>query len=210
MKVLLINGSPHENGTTFAALSEIQKQLSGNGVDSEILWLGTDALISCRGCGGCAKLAQNRCVFSNGDVVEKAAEIMKDCDGLIVGSPVHYAGPTGQVTSFLGRLFYSAGSLLQGKPAASVVCCRRGGASAAYESLNKYFQMSNMPLVTSQYWNMVYGTDAKTAALDLEGMQTMRTLADNMAYMLKSIKSASASGIEAPVREAKIKTNFIR
>ncbi len=206
MKVLLVNGSPHEHGCTYTALSEVAAQLAKNGIDSEIFWLGTEPIKSCMGCGGCAKAGKQRCIFG-GDKVEEAKNIMDECDGLVVGSPVHYAGPSGQITSFLGRFFYSGNARMQGKPAAAVVSCRRGGASAAYESLNKYFQMSNMPLVTSQYWNQVHGTCAEEVKKDEEGLQTMRTLADNMAWMLKSIKSAD---IPLPEREPKCRTNFIR
>ncbi len=208
MKVLLINGSPHEHGCTYTALSEAAGQLNKNGVDTEILWLGTDPIRSCLGCSGCAKL-KNRCVFG-GDVLETAQEKLESCDGIIVGSPVHYAGASGQVVSFLGRLFYSSSAMLQNKPAAAVVSCRRGGASAAYETLNKFFQMSNMPVVTSQYWNQVHGNTAEEVMQDVEGLQTMRTLADNMAWLLKSIEAGKAAGIAYPEREAKLHTNFIR
>jgi len=205
MKVLLINGSPHEMGCTYTALKEVASQLNKNGIDSEILWLGTEPMRSCLGCRGCYN-GKNRCVYG-GDAVEKAAELMESCDGIIVGSPVHYAGASGQVTSFLGRLFYSGSALLQNKPCAAVVSCRRGGASAAFEAINKFFQMSNMPVVTSQYWNQVHGNTPEEVLKDEEGLQTMRTLADNMAWMLRSISTAS---IPTPVREAKIRTNFIR
>ena len=206
MKVLLINGSPHEHGCTYTALSEVAAQLDKNGIESEILWLGTEPIRSCTGCRGCKN---NRCVFG-GDVVEAAQEKLEACDGIIVGSPVHYAGPSGQITCFLGRLFYSGSALLQGKPAASVVSCRRGGASAAFESLNKYFQMSNMPLVTSQYWNSVHGNTPDEVRQDAEGLQTMRTLADNMAWLLRSIEAGRAAGVKYPEREPKQRTNFIR
>ncbi|MBE6610917.1 MAG: flavodoxin family protein [Ruminococcaceae bacterium] len=206
MKVLLVNGSPHEFGCTYTALSEVSAQLKKNGIETEILWLGYEPLRSCIGCRRCK---DNRCVFA-GDVVQTAQEKMETCDGIIVGSPVHYAGPSGQVTSFLGRLFYSGSALLQGKPAASVVSCRRGGASAAYESLNKYFQMSNMPLVTSQYWNSVHGNTPDEVKKDLEGLQTMRTLADNMAWLLHSIEAGREAGVAYPIREEKVRTNFIR
>ncbi len=205
MKVLLINGSPHEQGCTYTALSEVASQLEKNGVEAEILWLGAEPIRSCMACGGCKN---NRCAFS--DIVTLAEEKMEACDGIIVGSPVHYAGPSGQVTSFLGRLFYSGSALLQGKPASAVVSCRRGGASSAYESLCKFFEMSNMPVVTSQYWNSVHGNTPDEVRMDLEGLQTMRVLADNMAWMLKSIKAAEKSGVEYPTREKRQRTNFIR
>ena len=208
MKVLLINGSPHEKGCTYTALAEIASQLKKRGVESELFWLGTDPLRSCIGCGGCAKNG-GRCVFG-GDKVNEALEKMESCGGIIVGSPVHYAGPSGQITSFLGRFFYSGSRFLQGKPAASVVSCRRGGASAAFESLNKFFQMSNMPLVPSQYWNQVHGTCPEEVRRDAEGMQTMRVLADNMAWMLNSLDAGKEAGFPIPEREARERTNFIR
>ncbi len=209
MKVLLINGSPHEHGCTYTALSEIASQLSKNGIESELLWLGTEPIKSCMGCGGCYRAGKTHCVYT-GDVVEKAQNVMDECDGIIVGSPVHYAGASGQITSFMGRFFYSYSSKMQNKPGAAIVSCRRGGASAAFESLNKFFQICNMPLVTSQYWNQVHGNTPEEVKADLEGMQTMRTLADNMAWMLKSIEAGKAAGVTVPEREPKARTNFIR
>lgn len=208
MKVLLINGSPHERGCTFTALDEVSSELNKNGVETELLWLGTEPIRSCTGCGGCAKSGKSRCVYN--DIVNSTIEKLETCDGIIVGSPVHYAGPSGQITSFLGRLFYSGSKYLQGKPASAVVSCRRGGATAAYESLCKYFEMSNMPLVTSQYWNQVHGNTPDDVKRDLEGLQTMRTLADNMAWLLQSIEAGRKAGVKYPEREAKIRTNFIR
>lgn len=208
MKVLLVNGSPHEKGCTYTALCEVAAQLERNGVESELFWLGTDPIRSCMGCGGCARAGKRRCVFD--DIVNRALERLESCDGIIVGSPVHYAGPSGQITSFLGRLFYSGSALLQGKPGSAVVSCRRGGASAAYDSLCKYFQMSNMPLVTSQYWNQVHGNNPDEVRQDLEGLQTMRTLADNMAWLMKSIEAGRSAGVAYPEREARLRTNFIR
>ncbi len=208
MKVLLINGSPHEKGCTYTALSEVAGRLFEKGIETEILWLGTEPIKSCMGCGGCRAL-NGRCIFG-GDVVAEAQEKMEHSDGIIVGSPVHYAGASGQITSFMGRLFFSGSAILTGKPAAAVVSCRRGGASAAYDSLNKFFEMSNMPLVTSQYWNSVHGTCPEEVKKDLEGLQTMRTLADNMAWLLYSIEAAKREGIKIPEREPKQRTNFIR
>ncbi len=209
MKVLLVNGSPHQFGCTYTALMEVGEQLSKNGIETELLWLGVEPIRSCTGCRGCYKNDKPRCVFS-GDVVERGAELMEECEGIVVGSPVHYAGPSGQVTSFLGRLFYSGSSLMQGKPAAAVVSCRRGGASSAFESLNKFFEISNMPVVTSQYWNQVHGNTPDEVKKDLEGLQTMRTLADNMAWLLKNIEAGRRNGIKYPDREQKLRTNFIR
>ncbi len=206
MKVLLVNGSPHEHGCTDTALREAAASLEKNGVETEIFWLGNAPIRSCAGCRGCH---DNRCVF-DGDPVNEALKKLETCDGIVVGSPVHYAGPSGQITCFLGRLFYSGSALLQGKPAAAVVSCRRGGASSAYESLCKYFEMSNMPLVTSQYWNSVHGNTPDEVKKDLEGLQTMRTLGQNMAWLLASLKAAKDAGVPSPEREAKVRTNFIR
>ncbi len=206
MKVLLINGSPHEHGCTYTALSEVAAQLNKNGIETEIFWLGTDPIRSCMACNRCKNY---RCIFS-GDVVEEAQQKLESCNGIIVGSPVHYAGPSGQITSFLGRLFYSSAARLHGMPAAAVVSCRRGGASAAYETLNKYFQITNMPMVTSQYWNSVHGNTPDEVKQDLEGLQTMRTLADNMAWMLRSIEAGKDAGVAYPTREKRLRTNFIR
>ncbi len=204
MKVLLINGSPHEKGCTYTALAEVAAQLEKNGVEAEIFWLGVEPIRSCMGCGGCR--SGKGCVFG-GDVVSELREKLPEVDGIIVGSPVHYAGASGQITSALGRLFYSSASLLQGKPASAVVSCRRGGASSAYEQLLKYFQMSSMPVVTSQYWNQVHGNTPGEVRRDEEGLQTMRTLADNMAWLLKSLER---SALPLPEREARLRTNFIR
>ncbi len=209
MKVLLINGSPHEFGCTYTALSEVAAQLDKNGIETEIFWLGKEPIRSCTGCRGCYKLGNGHCVYG-GDAVEAAQDKMAKCDGMIVGSPVHYAGASGQVTSFLGRMFYSGGAKLQGKPGAAVVSCRRGGASAAFESLNKFFQINNMPLVTSQYWNSVHGNTPEEVKQDLEGLQVMRALGDNMAWLIKSIAAGKEAGVAYPEREAKARTNFIR
>lgn len=209
MKVLLINGSPHEHGCTYTALSEVAVQLNKNGVETEIMWLGTEPIRSCTGCRGCSKLGTGHCVYG-GDAVEVAQNKMEECDGMVVGSPVHYAGASGQITSFLGRMFYSGGGKLQGKPGAAVVSCRRGGASAAFESLNKFFQINNMPLVTSQYWNSVHGNTPDEVKQDLEGMQVMRALGDNMAWLIKSIAAGKDAGVAYPEREGKARTNFIR
>lgn len=208
MKVLLINGSPHEKGCTYTALDEIRNQLTRRGVDSEILWLGKEPIMSCQGCGACAKMGKSRCVYN--DVVNTAIEKMETCDGIIVGSPVHYAGASGQVTSFLGRMFYSGSKFLRGKPASAIVSCRRGGASAAYASLCKFFEMSDMPLVTSQYWNQVHGNTPDEVRQDGEGLQTMRRLADNMAWLLGCIEAGKKAGIEPFAAEERIRTNFIR
>ena len=205
-KVLLINGSPNEHGCTDAALREVADTLEKNGVKSEILWLGKKPMQDCIACFNCQETG--KCVF--GDVVVDIAQRLDEFDGIIAGSPVYYGGPTGRLTSFLDRLFFSTdASRLRGKLAASVVSCRRGGASAAFERLNQYFLMSNMHVVGSQYWNQIHGFTAEEARRDLEGLQTMRTLAQNMAYLLNAKDAAEAAGIEEPVYEEKVYTNFM-
>ena len=206
MNVLLLNGSPHERGCTYTALSEVARTLEADGVSAEILWLGRDAGIGCSGCGACAKLG--KCVVD--DVVNRAAERARRCDGLIVGSPVHYAAASGQVTGVMDRLFRSAGDALRLKPAAAVVSARRAGAAAALDQLNKYFLFNQMPVVSSRYWNIVYGAKAEDVLQDGEGLATMRTLAHNMAWLLKCIEAGREAGVEPPVQEPPVKTNFIR
>ena len=205
-KVLLINGSPNEHGCTDVALQEVADTLEKNGVESEILWLGKKPMQDCIACFKCQETG--KCVF--GDAVVDIAQRLDEFDGMVVGSPVYYGGPNGRLTSFLDRLFFSADAAkLCGKLAASVVSCRRGGASASFERLNQYFLMTNMHVVSSQYWNQIHGFTAEEARRDLEGMQTMRTLAQNMAYLLKSKDAARAAGIEDPVYEETIYTNFM-
>lgn len=206
MNVLLLNGSPHERGCTYTALSEVARTLEADGVSAEILWLGRDAGAGCSGCGACAKLG--KCVVD--DVVNRAAERARRCDGLIVGSPVHYAAASGQVTGVMDRLFRSAGDALRLKPAAAVVSARRAGAAAALDQLNKYFLFNQMPVVSSRYWNIVYGAKAEDVLQDGEGLATMRTLAHNMAWLLKSLQAGREAGVEPPVQELPVKTNFIR
>jgi multimeric flavodoxin WrbA len=205
MKVLMINGSPHERGCTYTALSEAAGTLESLGIDTEILYLGTGALHDCIACGKCRQTGE--CVFD--DIVKDTAARLDEFDALIVGSPVYYAGPTAQVTAFLDRLFYSASAKLTGKPAACVVSCRRGGATAAFDRLNKYFMIANMPVVTSQYWNQVHGFTPEDVKRDGEGLQTMRTLAMNMAWLLRCIEQGKKAGIDRPHYERKIMTNFI-
>lgn len=204
MKVLLVNGSPHAEGCVYTALSEIQGQLEKHEIESEIFQIGTDPVRGCIACGGCAK--QGRCVFDD-DVCNKLVVKMLEADGVVIGSPVYYAGANGALCAVLDRVFYVSQGRYARKPAAAVVSCRRGGASATFDRINKYFTISKMPVVASQYWNSIHGNCAEEARQDEEGLQTMRTLADHMAWMLKSI---AASGIEAPEAEAPKKTNFIR
>jgi multimeric flavodoxin WrbA len=205
MKVLLINGSPRENGNTRLALEEVAHTLQERGVETQIVNLGKKAMQGCIACGWCGR--EGRCTFRD-TVYEQIREaIVGGIDGLVVGSPVYYGGPNGSVCALLDRVFYSLGRYLQFKPAASVVVCRRGGASASFDRLNKYFTILNMPIVSSQYWNMVYGQTPGQAALDEEGMQTMRTLGRNMAWMIQRL-NVSEDG--HPELEAPVRTNFIR
>ena len=206
MKVLLINGSPNEHGCTYTALSETAETLQKHGIDTEILYLGKKPVAGCIACGKCRETG--KCVFD--DKVNEVIDKLDSIDAIVVGSPVYYAGPSGQLTAFLDRLFYSGGGRMAGKLGASVVSCRRGGASAAFDRLNKYFTISSMPVVSSQYWNQVHGFTPDDVRQDLEGMQTMRTLANNMAWLLKCIALGKKQGIEMPDTEEKILTNFIR
>lgn len=204
MKVLLINGSPRGKGNTYIALSEVAKALEENGVEAEIVSIGAKPVPGCIACNRCAELG--RCVF-NDPLYNKVREKLETADGIVIGSPVYFAGPNGSLCALLDRLFYSASPLLMYKPAASVAVCRRGGASATFDRLNKYFTIKNMPVVSSQYWNSVHGRLLGEAAQDEEGLQTMRTLGRNMAWMLKSLKNG---GQPLPESEEGIMTNFIR
>ena len=205
MKVLLINGSPRANGNTSVALNELATTLNAEGIETVIVNLGKQAVQGCIACGWCGR--EGRCTFRDA-LYEQVMRIVKDgIDGLVVGSPVYYGGPNGSLCALLDRVFYSLGRYLQFKPGASVVVCRRGGASAAFDRLNKYFTMMNMPLVSSQYWNMAYGQTPGQASHDEEGMQTMRTLGRNMAWMLKKLNVAEDGH---PVLEPRVPTNFIR
>ena len=207
MKVLLINGSPNEHGCTFTALSEIASTLSKNGVDSEIYHIGKKSMQGCISCFKCSELG--RCVFN--DKVNELASRLDEFSGIIIGSPVYFSGPAGSLCAFLDRLFMSSDdSKLEGKPAACVVSCRRGGATAAFDRLNKYFTIRNMPVVSSQYWNQVHGFTPDDVRQDLEGLQTMRTLAENFAWLLKCIEAGKNAGINYPVHEDIQYTNFIR
>lgn len=206
MKVILVNGSPHEKGCTYTALAEAAETLNKNGIETEILWVGNKPVQGCIGCMACKKTG--RCFVSDG--VNDFAEKAKTADGFIFGTPVHYAAASGSITSFMDRAFYSGGSALTGKPAAAVVSCRRGGASAAFDQMNKYFTINCMPIVSSQYWNQVHGNTPEEVKKDEEGMQTMRTLANNMAWLLKCIEAGKEKGISFPEREPFVRTNFIR
>ena len=202
-KVLLINGSPHEKGNTAAALKEADRTLNENGIQTEIVWIGTKPVRGCIACGGCATKGDGHCVFNDylcNEIIDK----MNQADGLIVGSPVYYGTPTGNILNLMHRMFF-AGAKVQGKPAAAVVICRRGGATAAFQTLQMPFQMVNMPLATSQYWNIAYGREPGEANMDTDGMQTMRTMALNMAWMVKQLTAETA-----PKYEPWQGTHFIR
>ena len=206
-KFLFINGSPNENGCTQAAMDEVIQVLNENGIETEKLWLGKKAMPDCMACMKCQETG--KCVFQ--DQVNEIGARIDEFDGIVVGSPVYYGGPNGRLTSFLDRLFFSVpDDKFNGKLGASIVSCRRGGASAAFERLNQYFLMEHMHVVSSQYWNQVHGFSAEDVKMDEEGLQTMRTLARNIVWLLKSIETGKQNGIEAPVHEEKSFTNFIR
>ncbi len=205
-KILLINGSPHEFGCTYTALHEVAETLEKNGVETEMIYLGKKPMAGCIACGHCFET--HRCAFK--DQVNEVADKLDEYDGIVIGSPVYYAGPAGQLCAFLDRLFYSTSGRMAGKLAASVVSCRRGGASAAFDRLNKYFEISNMHTVGSQYWNQVHGFTPEDVRKDEEGLQTMRTLAQNMIWLLESIDAGKKAGIEKPFYEELIRTHFIQ
>ena len=205
MKVLLINGSPKAKGCTFTALTEVAAALEKEGIATEIFHVGVKPI---RGCMACQKCDDGKCIY-NDDTVNIALEKAKEADAFVFGSPVHYAGASGHITSFLDRFFY-AGEGFENKPGAAIVSCRRGGAASAFDQLNKYFSISSMPVVSSQYWNMVHGTTPEEVRRDLEGMQTMRTLGKNMAWLLKCIQAGREAGVPLPRQEPRERTNFIR
>ena len=205
MHILMINGSARPDGCTFTALSEVARILDREGISYEIIHIGNRDIHGCMACGACNKTGQ--CIFKE-DAVNDCIEKLKSADGLIVGSPVYYAGPNGALCAFLDRLFFAAKGQYTLKPAAAVVSCRRGGASAAFDRLNKYFTISAMPVVSSQYWNAVHGNTPDEVRQDLEGLQIMRTLGQNMAWLLKCIDAGQH--IPKPENESRIATNFIR
>lgn len=204
MKVLLINGSPNEKRCTYTALSEVAGALEAQGIETEIAWIGRNPVRGCLGCGGCSKRGDNRCIFDD-DVVNGLIEKTVAADGLVVGTPVFYAGANGALLAVLDRMFYAASKALRFKPAAAVASARRAGTTPAIDQVNKYFQICCMPVVTSTYWPMVHGQSAEQVREDAEGMQIMRGLGTNMAWMLQATAS-----VPAPEVERKIMTNFIR
>ncbi len=202
MKVLLINGSPRREGNTHDALVQVAATLETEGVAAEIIWVGVKPVQGCTACGKCKELG--RCVFKD-ELYENVREKIETCDGIVIGSPTYFAGPSGPLCALLDRVFYSCGKSLRFKPATAVTVCRRGGASACLDRLNKYFTIMNMPVVPSQYWNMAYGRTPGEVMHDEEGMQTMRTLGRNMAWMVKNLGTS-----QKPEHEAGVATNFIR
>ena len=205
-KVLLINGSPNEKGCTALALEEIASTLKKRGIDSDIKQIGKKPVAGWIACYSCARTG--RCAFN--DAVNEIIESLDSYGALVVGSPVYYGSATGQICCLLDRLFFAGGRLMDGKIGACVVSCRRGGASAAFDRLNKYFLMNNMPLASSQYWNQIHGNTREEALQDAEGLQTMRVLADNIASLMISFNEAENLGFCPPKREPRIFTNFIR
>lgn len=210
MKVLLVNGSPHAHGCTYTALEEVASTLNDEGIETQIFQIGTKPLAGCIACKTCAKTGH--CVFK--DTVNDFLELAGNADGFIFGSPVHYAGAGGAITSFMDRLFYtdlnSGRKSFYLKPAAAVVSARRAGTTATFDQINKYFTLSEMPVISSRYWNMVHGAKPEDVKKDLEGLQTMRVLARNMAWFLKCKEAGVKTGVQFPMREEDIYTNFIR
>lgn len=211
MKVLLVNGSPHKDGTTHRALREVADTLEKNGIETEIFWIGNRPLSGCIACKKCAELG--KCVFH--DTVNECREKAMEADGFIFGTPVHYAAASGAMTAFMDRLFYSEfcgnrNKAFYLKPAATVVVARRAGLTSTYDQLNKYFGLHEMPIISSRYWNLVYGTNAEEAEQDAEGMYTMRVLGENMAYFLRCREAADKLGVRLPEREQPTFMNFIR
>lgn len=205
MKVLMINGSPHAKGNTYIALHEMEKIFAEEGIETEILQVGNQNIRGCIACGACAKTG--KCAFE--DIVNEAAPKFEACDGLVIASPVYYASANATLAAFLDRLFYSTHFDKTMKVGASVVAARRGGLSAAFDELNKFFTISGMPVASSQYWNSIHGREAGEAAQDAEGLQTMRTLARNMTFLIKSI-ALGKEKYGLPEKEAFQRTNFIR
>ncbi len=205
MKVLMINGSPRSNGNTSIALHEMEKIFSAEGIETEIIQVGSKAIRGCTGCGKCAELG--KCVFD--DAVNEIAPKFETCDALVVGSPVYYASANATLVALLTRLFYSTPFDKSMKVGAAVVAARRGGLSATFDELNKFFTISGMPVASSQYWNSIHGREAGQAAEDAEGLQTMRTLARNMTFLMRSIELGKEK-YGLPEREPFQPTNFVR
>lgn len=205
MKVLLVNGSPNKNGCTYTALEEVAKTLQENGLETEIFHIGNKPIGGCIACGYCSK---NEGCFRN-DIVNEFLEKAKNADGFVFGSPVYYASAAGNLTSFLDRVFFSGSKYLEYKPATVVCSARRAGTTSTLDQLSKYLTINNMPFISSQYWNMVHGFTPDDVRRDLEGMQVMRGLGRNMAWILKCIQLGKENGIDIPTPEEKVATNFM-
>lgn len=208
MKVLLLNGSSHPQGCTYTALHEVSAVLANAGLETEILFLGNDPVRDCTACGSCAKLS-GQCVF-DGDIVNRIIEKAREADGFVFGTPVYYAHPSGRILSILDRVFYAGKSVFMHKPAAAIASARRAGTTATLDVLQKYFTISQMPVVSSTYWTMVHGKEPADVLKDEEGLQTMRNLAANMVWMLQCIEAGKSMGIQPPQAEVGARTNFIR
>lgn len=207
MKVLMINGSANEHGCTYTALHIIEETLHNEGIDTEIIWLGDEAMQDCVGCNACEKLG--KCIFED-DIVNELLEKSKLAHGFIFGSPVHYAHPSGRLLSVLSRLFYAGARHLAYKPGAAIVSARRAGTTASLDVIHKYFAINKMPIITSQYWNMVHGRSPEEVLQDIEGIQTMKILGENMAWILKCIELGNHNNLPHPTPQNKQTTNFIR
>ena len=209
MKVLLINGSCNKSGCTFTALSEVAKSLNAEGIETEIIQIGNKPLRDCIGCNACRKNNNLKCVFDE-DIVNEIIEKAKNADGFIFGSPVYYAHPSGRLLSLMDRLFYAGGAAFAFKPAAAIVSARRAGTTASLDAIMKHFTINKMPVISSNYWNMVHGNSPEEVLQDKEGLQIMRVLGQNMAWIMKCIEAGKNAGIDCPKTEDKIWTNFVR
>ena len=207
MKVLLLNGSPRANGCTYTGLLEVANELNEKGIETEIVHIGKSAIIGCTACGGCRKI--KRCVF-NDDGVNDFLDKVRGADGVVFGTPVYFAGVTGAIKSFMDRAFYANAAGFRGKPGAIIASCRRGGASAALDGLGKYLAYAEMPIVSGRYWNMIHGNTAEEVKEDLEGMENLRFLGRNMAWLMRCIEAGADAGVEMPEFERKVWTNFVR
>ena len=211
MKVFLVNGSPNKDGRTYTALIEVAKTLNEEGIETDIFWIGNKPVGGCTACRSCFRTGN--CVFD--DVVNEFHQMAVDADGFVFGTPVHYAGPSGSMTGFMDRLFYTelggnGNKAFRLKPAAAVLSARRAGTTAAFDQMNKYFTIQEMPVVSSRYWNMVHGARAEDVLKDAEGLYTMRVLGRNMAYLLHCQEAARKAGVLLPKQETRVFTNFIR
>lgn len=209
MKVLLLNGSSRPAGCTYTALSEVARVLNAEDIETEILFLGNEPIRDCTGCGSCREAHPGQCVFDD-DIVNRIIEKAQEADGFVFGTPVYYAHPSGRILSVLDRAFHAGKDAFVHKPAAAVSSARRAGTTASMDVLNKYFTIAQMPVVSSNYWNMVHGAKSEDVLRDEEGLQIMRNLGRNMAWLLKCIEAGRAAGVEVPTAETAARTNFIR